>query len=113
MTSNITPITAANGGDTTPKRERERPKRGLRVLREAETKALAHLGMDALSEAHAVGHDLHQLLYGKDEIRDDRRQDLLAETLTCIETAEHYLLMLGSVFEEHPVRNGPPAAVPD
>jgi len=25
----------------------------------------------------------------------DRRQELLAETLACMETAEHYLLMLG------------------
>ena len=83
------------------------------VLRETETRALVHLGLDALSEAHTVGHELHKLLYGKDEIPDDRRQELLAETLTCMETAEHYLLMLGSVFEEHPARNGPPAAVPE
>jgi len=114
MTSSITPITAAsNGGDTTTTTERERPKHGLAVLRETETRALVHLGMDALSEAHSVGHDLHQLLYVKDEIPDDRRQELLAETLTCMETAEHYLLMLGSVFEEHPARNGPPATVPE
>jgi hypothetical protein len=82
-------------------------------LREAESKALIHLSLDALSEAHSVGHVLHQLVYGKDQALDQRRQDLLAETLSCIESAEHYLLMLGSVFEEHPARNRPPAAVPD
>jgi len=113
MTSNVTPITAVSDGDTTTTSEHDRIRHGLSVLREAESKTLIHISMDALSEAHSVGHALHQLIYGKEQAPDVRRQDLLAETLSCLETAEHYLLMLGSVFEEHPARNRPPAAVPD
>ena len=113
MTSSITPITAAsNDGDITTTSDRQRPRHGLSVFRESETKALVHLGMDALGEAHSVGHYLHQLLYGRDESPGDP-QELLAETLTCMERAEHYLLILGSVFEEDHSRSGPRAAVPD
>ena len=114
MTSSIIPVTAAsNGGTTTEDKKRERPSHGLPVLRDTEAKALIHLGMDALSEAHTVGHELHKLLYGTAEPGDDQRQELLVETLTCLETAEHYLLMLGSVLGEHPARTGPPGAVPE
>jgi hypothetical protein len=38
-------------------------------------------------------------------------KEQLTEALTCLETAEHYLFMLGSVFEEHPAQNGPLTAV--
>jgi hypothetical protein len=107
MTSNISPITAAsNDGDTTSD-ERERPRHGPAAFRETETKALVHLGMDALSEAYSMGHELHQLLYRPTETGEDRREELLADTLTCMERAEHYLLMLSSVFEEHPARTTP------
>ena len=106
MTSSITPITAASdGGDTTS--ERERPPHGLPSLRDREAKALVHLSMEALGEAHSVGHDLHTLVYDNQEVSDAQRQ-LLGETLTCLEAAEHYLLMLGSVFDEstRPYRPG-------
>jgi hypothetical protein len=100
MTSSITPITAAsNGGDTTTTSERERPPHGLPVLRDREAKALVHLVMEALGEAHSVGHDLHTLVYDHQEVSEAQRQ-LLGETCACLEAAEHYLLMLGSVFDE-------------
>lgn len=114
MTSSLTPITAAsNGDDTITRTERKRPEHGLAVLRQTETRSLIHLGMDALGEAHTVGHDLHQLLYGDADTPAYRRQELLVETLTCMETAEHYLLMLGDVLGDYPARNGPPLAAPD
>ena len=115
MTSNITPITAAsNGGDTTTASEPERPRHGLPALREKEARELVSLGMDALGEAHSVGHDLHQAIYDSNSSTSGAElEDQLAEVLTCLETAEHYLFMLGSVFEEHANRNRPPVAVPD
>lgn len=114
MTSSITPVTAAsNGGKTTEDKERDRPSHGLPALRDTEAKALVRLGMDALSEAHHLGHELHKLVYATTESPGDQRQELLDETLTCLEAAEHYLLMLGSVFGEQPIRTGPPVAVPD
>ena len=114
MTSSITPVTAAsNGGDTTTS-ERKRPDHGLPGLRDREAKGLISLGMDALSEASNLGHDMHAAIYDKKTGTDQyaRLQEQLAEVLTCLETAEHYLFMLGSVFEEHPARSGPLAAVP-
>jgi hypothetical protein len=113
MTSNITPITAAtNGADTNA--EPERPRHGLPALRAREGRELISLGMDALHEASNLGHDMHAVLYGDDAMASyPQLQAQLAEALTCLETAEHYLFMLGSVFEEHANRNRPPQAVPD
>lgn len=102
MTSNITPITAAsNGGDTAT--ATERPRHGLSALREREARELVHLGLEALHEASNVGHDMHTVLYGEDAVASyPQLEAQLAEALACLETAEHYLFMLGSVFEEHP-----------
>jgi hypothetical protein len=112
MTSNITPITAASNGDTAT--EPERPRHGLPALREREARELISLGTDALHEASQVGHDMHSVLYGDDAVASyPQLQAQLTEALTCLETAEHYLFMLGSVFEEHTNRNRPPQAVPD
>jgi hypothetical protein len=115
MTSSITPVTAASDGGTTTTSERERNGQGLRKLRDREAKALISLGVDALNEACNLGHEMHSVIYDNNASTASypQLQDQLAEVLTCLETAEHYLLMLGSVFEEHPTRNGPAAAVPD
>jgi hypothetical protein len=113
MTSSITPVAASNGADTTTS-ERERPRPGLPHLRDREAKALIHLGLDALSEAADLGHDMHKVIYDKTTGTEayPQLQEQLTEVLTCLETAEHYLFMLGSVFEEHPARTGPLKAVP-
>ena len=103
MTSSITPITAASNGGTTITTERERPEHGLPVLRQREARGLISLGLDALSEASTLGYDMHSVIYDKDaSTGNPELQDQLAEVLTCMETAEHYLLMLGSIFEERP-----------
>ena len=114
MTSNITPITAvSNDGDTTDQ-ESERPRHGLPALREREARELVSLGMDALHEASNLGHDMHSVLYGDNATASyPQLQAQLTEALACLETAEHYLFMLGSVFEERANRNRPPQAVPD
>jgi hypothetical protein len=111
MTS-ITPITAATGGTPT-KTEAERPREGLPALRDREAHALISLGLDALREASILGHDMHTVIYDKTTSTESYPQlnNQLAEVLTCLETAEHYLFMLGSVFEDHPPRNRPLAAV--
>ena len=113
MTSSITPVAASDGADTTTS-ARERPRPGLPQLREREAKALIHLGLDALSEAADLGHDMHKAIYDTSTGTEayPQLQEQLAEVLTCLETAEHYLFMLGTVFEEHPARNGPLKAVP-
>jgi hypothetical protein len=108
MTSGITPITNAssNGADTSAAGERTPREHGMTVVREREAKALISLGMDALGEACHMGHHLHSAVYdNKASTSNAELQDTLAEVLTCTERAEHYLLMLGSNFEE----TAPPA----
>jgi len=103
MTSGITPITNAssNGADTSTAGEARPREHGMTVVREREAKALISLGMDALGEAHHMGNHLHSAVYDeKASTSNAELQDTLAEVLTCMERAEHYLLMLGSNFEE-------------
>ena len=108
MTSGITQITAASDGEDTAQRQATERTYGLAVLRDREAKALISLGMDALGEAHSVGHDLHQAIYDSNSSTSGAElEDQLAEVLTCMETAEHYLLMLGSVFDERPRTDRP------
>ncbi len=99
MTSGITPITAASDGETTA--PRQPTEHGLAVLRDSEAKALISLACDALSETHALGSQLHTGIYDPAQGAScTGLQDTLAELLACMERAEHYLLMLGSVFDE-------------
>ena len=101
MTSGITPITAASDGEHTAGRQTHEREHGLAVLRDSEAKALISLACDALSETHALGSQMHTGIY--DPARGtacSQLQDTLAELLACMERAEHYLLMLGSVFDE-------------
>jgi hypothetical protein len=110
MTSGITQITAVSDGEDTAQRPANERTHGLTVLRGREAKALIHIGMEALGEAHSVGHDLHQAIYDRDASAPGAElQEQLAELLTCMEAAEHYLLMLGSVFDERPRTDRPEA----
>ena len=103
MTSGITSITAASDGENTAQRQAHEREFGLAVLRGSEAKALISLASDALSQTHSLAHEMHTGIYDKSiGIPGVVLQDLLAEALACMETAEHYLLMLGSVFDEHP-----------
>ena len=108
MTSGITSITAASDGEDTAQRQATERTYGLAVLRGREAKALISLGMEAIGEAHSVGHDLHQAIYDRDASTPGAElEEQLAEVLTCMEAAEHYLLMLGSVFDERPRTDRP------
>jgi hypothetical protein len=107
MTDSITPITTASGksADTSAAGKRQPPGHGLSVLRGIEARALISLGTEALGEAGKLGAELYGLIYQKNaRIRDHRLADKLAEMVACVQTAEHYLLMLGSVVGESPRR---------
>ena len=75
------------------------------MLRGIEARALISLGTEALGEAGKLGAELYGLIYQKNaRIRVHRLADKLAEMVACVQTAEHYLLMLGSVVGESPRR---------
>jgi hypothetical protein len=100
MTRSITPITAASNDGDPAKNQKAQPEHGLPVLRDKESRGLISLICDALGETFTLAHDMHAQLYAKDPADDRELRQLNGEALSCLETAEHYLLMLGSVFEE-------------
>jgi hypothetical protein len=112
MTSNITPINAAgkDGGTDMRTDNKALPEHGLAVLRGKEGRGLISLVCDALSEVFHLAHEMHAQLYAKDPADDRALQQQLGAAQACLETAEHYLLMLGSVIEE---RTSPPDPDPD
>ena len=112
MTRSITPITAASNGGDPPKDETARPGHGLAVLRHKEGRGLISLACDALHETSDLAHQMHAQLYAKDPAGDRQVQQLLEETLTCLQAAEHYLLMLGSVLEERATHDPDPGVDP-
>ena len=102
MTRSITPITAVDNAGKSPEDtgEKARPGHGLSVLRDKEGRGLISLACDALTESSDLAHEMHAQLYAQDPADDRQVQQLLDEGLTCLQAAEHYLLMLGSVLEE-------------
>jgi hypothetical protein len=114
MTSSITSTTdASNGAETTAKTEPKCPRDGLPALQDRLAHGLISLGLDALREASNLAHEMHSVIYDKNTSTDSYPElaKQLTEALTCLEIAEHYLFMLGSVFEEHPNRTRPLVAV--
>jgi hypothetical protein len=102
MTRSITPITAAsNGGDPNPAEdEKAQPEHGVSVLRVREGRGLISLACDALSETSTLAHEMHARLYATGPADDRELQQQMAEALACLETGQHYLLMLSSIVEE-------------
>jgi hypothetical protein len=91
---------ASNGGMTSTTGKREH---GRIVLRDQEARGLISLASYALTETGAMVHDLHEAIYDNGSAPDGDCRDygqMLDEALQCLGTTEHYLLMLGSVFEE-------------
>jgi hypothetical protein len=99
MTRSITPVTAIGGDNAKRNGEKAAPEHGLVVLRGKEGRGLISLACDALSETYDLAIQMHTRLYGKDPAADRDLPQLNGEALSCLETAEHYLLMLGSVIE--------------
>jgi hypothetical protein len=111
MNSSITPITAAsNGGEPDPAKdetEKVQPEYGVAVLRHKEGRALISLACDALGETFTLAHELHVQLYATGPAKDRDLLQLMGQALTCLETSQHYLLMLSSIVEERE-RTRPP-----
>jgi hypothetical protein len=90
---------ASNGNGSSAPAPVTRPGDGLAKLRRQETKALISLACDALSQAHHVMHEMHSLIYGKDEeFRPEHLSQMAREAVACWATTDHYLLMLASVL---------------
>jgi hypothetical protein len=108
MTSSTTKIQAVTDGTTnggSPPREH-----GLAVLRSMESKGLISLAQNALHQTCDAGHDLHAAIYGSEPGTSDAPLErLLCEALACLETADHYLRMLGSVLDELTAPTSDPA----
>ena len=109
MTSNITPITAASkDGDTDkPTENKVTPEHGLAVLRDREGQGLISLACEALYETSNLASEMHARLYPADPADDRELLQLMGEALACLETGQHYLLMLSSIVEERE-RSRPP-----
>ena len=108
MTSSTPDTTAASNSGTITSAPAP-PDHGVMALRDIEAKGLIALACEANHETTRLAHDLHDAIYGGDG-PSERAEALLDETLTCLQTAEHYLLMLGSVFEQrtkNPGSQGP------
>jgi hypothetical protein len=112
--SNITPINAAGkSGDTTKHTDDQAlPVYGLFALRHKEGLGLISLVCDALHETSDLAHKIHEQLYAKDPADCRALQLLNVETQACLETAEHYLLMLGAVLEERATQDPDPGVDP-
>jgi hypothetical protein len=100
MTSSTTIARAASNGTATSTDATQKREHGVAVLRDKEARALISIACDALSQTCHVGHDMHGFLYGEDAVSDAQLHRTLEEALICLQTAEHYLRMLGSVLEE-------------
>ena len=99
--STITVQAASDGGTTTDQTRPARREHGLAVLRAKEAKELVGLSTDAIHEASKVAHDLFEAIYDiQHTLPGEHAEPLLEETLTCLQTGEHYLLMLGSVLDQ-------------
>ncbi len=95
MTTSAIAPAATNGGTTTDRDP------GLPHLRGKEANGLISLAADASSETADLIHQLHTAIYDHSTAaHDGQLGDRLEETLTCLQTCEHYLLMLGSVIDE-------------
>ncbi len=84
---------------------------GVAALRDKEAKGLISLATDAISEVHAVGHELHSRIYGRQAAAaagaGEHLQPMLDEAFGCLQTADHYLRMLGDVLAERYPRPDP------
>lgn len=100
MTSSTTNIKAASDGNGTVKRPAPR-RQDLADLRDHKAKTLIALVCEANRTTSAVAHDMFDAIYDRDSKSSAAQlQNRLCEALTCLETTDHYLRMLGSVLDE-------------
>ena len=101
MTSSTTRIQAVSDGTGAARRPAPRCE-DLAALRDHEAKTLIALVCEANRTTSAVAHDMFDAIYDRDSNQSPaaQLQDRLCEALTCLETTDHYLRMLGSVLDE-------------
>jgi hypothetical protein len=100
MTSSTTKIKAVSDGNGTAKRPAPR-REGLAALRDSEAKSLISLVLEATRATSEVTFQMHSDIYDRESKPSAAHlQDQLCEALTCLETTDHYLRMLGSVLDE-------------
>jgi len=101
MTSSTTTIKAVspvNGDGPTGSQEVDF---GRAQLHEQEALSLIHLVCEAQHQAAGISSQLHKLIYEAwDTVSRSRLERLITETQACLQAADHYLLMLGSVADE-------------
>ena len=99
MTSTVTTIKAVTDSDGTNRKPRR--EHGLAQLRATEARGLIRLVSEADYEGGEVLHALHELIYSNwDSASKAELEALVAEVQICMQAADHYLLMLGSVIDE-------------
>jgi hypothetical protein len=101
MTSSTTTIKAVTDGSTTADRPAH-PRKDLAALRDNEARTLIGLACDAASTTSGVAYEIFTALYDREKKNPPaaQLQDQLCEALTCLQTTDHYLRMLGSVIDE-------------
>ena len=101
MTSNAAIDKAAsNGTANSTETKPARPEHGIAVLREKEARALISLACDGISQTSQAGNEIHRLVYAGETVPGAQFQQQLEEALTCLQTADHYLRMLGDILDE-------------
>jgi hypothetical protein len=109
MTSS-TPINAATDGMIT---STTGPVDPVANLRDEEARGLISLASDALHAALNLAHEIHTHIYKPEVTSAAESQRKLLATLTCMETADHYLRMLDEVLAYVPGTGDPQAAGTD
>ena len=100
MTTSSTDVKAASNGDSTETEPAPR-EYGVAVLRDKECKGLIGLSSDSLHQTLKVTHEMFGVIYDQDtDPPYAQLQHELEEALTCLQAADHYLRMLGSVIDE-------------
>ncbi len=110
MTTSSTDVKAVSNGDSTETKPAPR-EYGVAVLRDAEAKALIGLSSDSLHQTLKVTHEMFGVIYDRDtDPPYAQLQHELEEALTCLQTADHYLRMLGSIIDERSGDDADPRA---
>ena len=102
MTSSTTTIKAVSDGDGTTASVQRPRHRAWPPCVATRPRASSAWSARPTARRRQVAHDLFDAIYDRDSSQSTaaQLQDRLCEALTCLETTDHYLRMLGSVLDE-------------
>ncbi len=102
MTSSTTKIKAVSDGNGTTSAVLRPGARTWLPCVTTRPRPSSALVCEANRTTSAVAHDMFDAIYDRDSKKSPaaQLQDRLCEALTCLETTDHYLRMLGSVLDE-------------